>query len=66
MNKNLFKKIMFGVAAFASAMTISSCSQGACSPESNGGVSLKIVAPYQYPAGIPVTAYLTMYNTSKT
>lgn len=52
-----------GVALLAS---LAACSgSGSCPPNgSNGDLSLKIEAPAQYPAGIAVTAYLTMTNTS--
>lgn len=58
-------KNLAGVAILAS---LTACSgTGNCPPDSNGGtLSLKLTAPDQYPAGrpTPITAYLTMTNTS--
>lgn len=43
----------------------SACSgKGVCQPDNSNELSLSITAPNQYPAGIPVTAYLTIQNTS--
>ncbi len=51
-------------------VSLAACSgSGSCPPSTNGGgsnseLSLAITAPDQYPAGVAVTAYLTMTNTS--
>lgn len=63
MKKNTLKNIV-GALALAS---LAACSgSGSCPPgqSPNGELSLAITAPNQYPAGVAVTAYLTMTNTS--
>lgn len=58
--------------AVLSASLISCGGGGSCAPGSNGSnpaptpgtLSLTLTAPNQYPAGVAVTAYLTMTNTS--
>ncbi|MDD3267039.1 MAG: hypothetical protein PHC75_07675 [Burkholderiales bacterium] len=46
--------------------SLSSCGNGDCKPDNNSSANLllKLVAPYEYPSGVAVTAYLTIYNTS--
>lgn len=50
-----------------SAIVLSACSGvGSCpTGDANLPISLQLTAPNQYPAGIPVTAYLTLTNTSQ-
>ena len=63
MKRNIIKNIV-GAVALAS---LAACSgSGSCPPGQtpNGQLSLAITAPNQYPAGVAVTAYLTMTNTS--
>ncbi len=58
---NIFKNIA-GALALA---TLAACGDsGSCPPGQSGELSLAITAPNQYPAGVAVTAYLTMTNTS--
>lgn len=66
---NNIKKYTIAIAT-ATAVLLSACGgTGSCPPDgSNGGKlpTLKLTAPNQYPAGLssPITAYLTMTNTS--
>ncbi len=58
------------VAAFSCIIFLASCGQGgSCNTSGSSGslgqLSLALTAPNQYPAGIPVTAYLTITNTSQ-
>lgn len=71
-NKSISISISISIRNIAGALALASlagCSgSGSCAPTTAGSVSnlsLKIEAPMQYPAGVPVTAYLTMTNTSK-
>ena len=66
--KNIFRTI--GISLLG-AMLLSSCGGGGtcagCTPTQTpaGDITLTLTAPNQYPAGIAVTAYLTMTNTSQ-
>ena len=65
MKNNIFRNIA-GALALA---TLAACGgSGSCPPNggSSGDLTLKLTAPNQYPAGMPtpITAYLTMTNTS--
>lgn len=53
-----------GLAIIGSSLI--SCGNGTCEPKSNndGNLSLTLTAPNEYPAGVAVTAYLTIKNTS--
>lgn len=58
-------KLKYLAADGVTALVLSACGQGNCPPNGVvGDLTLAINAPSQYPAGIPVTAYLTMTNTS--
>lgn len=63
------KKLKYVASALALA-TLAGCSgTGSCPPNGGGNtddLTLKLTAPNQYPAGVPspITAYLTMTNTS--
>jgi hypothetical protein len=61
--KNKYLKNLAGAVALA---TLAACGgSGSCPPNgASGNLTLKIEAPTQYPAGVAVTAYLTMTNTS--
>lgn len=60
-----FKNIKNGLLAGLSAAILSACSGGICTTNGNGGdLSLKITAPSQYPAGVPLTITLKLTNTS--
>ncbi len=63
--KTKYLKNLAGALALA---TLAACGgSGSCPPGTNltpGNLTLKIEAPTQYPAGVAVTAYLTMTNTS--
>lgn len=55
--------------SFLAAMLLSSCGGGgSCTgcATTSGELTLALSAPNQYPAGVAVTAYLTMTNTSAT
>ena len=70
--KNLWVK---SLAVLGIALALAGCSSGGsckgCNPPTPaptpapGNLSLALTAPNQYPAGIPVTAYLTITNTSQ-
>ncbi len=67
----LFTKGVFRalVVSFLAAMLLSSCGGGgSCTgcATTSGELTLALSAPNQYPAGVAVTAYLTMTNTSAT
>lgn len=59
-------KCVYGVFSLLILMSvISSCSSGVCnSNNSDGPVTFSIDNPAQYPAGVPITAYLVITNTS--
>ncbi len=67
---NLFTKNTFRNFALSmlSAAVLSACGGAGsctnCNTTPSGTLSLSIAAPSQYPAGVAVTAYLTMTNTS--
>lgn len=56
------KRAALGVAA--AALVACGSGTGDCPPGQNGNLTLSLTAPNQYPAGVAVTAYLTMTNTS--
>lgn len=58
------KKFLKFIVVFLCSLTLFSCGNGNCPPNNNDNLLLKLVAPSEYPAGIAVTAYLTIYNTS--
>ncbi len=64
--KNTFRNLalaVLGAAALSACGGAGSCV--GCAPVTPAGdVTLKLTAPNQYPAGVAVTAYLTMTNTS--
>ena len=64
--KNTFRNlalVVLGAAALSACGGAGSCV--GCAPVTPAGdVTLKLTAPNQYPAGVAVTAYLTMTNTS--
>lgn len=67
--KSKYIKNLLGALALVSLAACSgsgSCPPGANSGGSTGGVTLKLTAPNQYPAGLPTPtiAYVTMTNTS--
>lgn len=63
--KNTLRNLALSV---LSAAVLSACggagSCTSCTTTPSGNLTLKIEAPTQYPAGVAVTAYLTMTNTS--
>ena len=60
------KKIKYLAFAGLTAAVLSACGGGACTPSpAPSDLTLTISASSQYPAGVAVTAYLTMTNTSK-
>ncbi|MBX9867349.1 MAG: hypothetical protein K2Y14_10570 [Burkholderiales bacterium] len=64
--KNTFRNLalaVLGAAALSACGGAGSCASCAVTPA--GDVTLSLTAPNQYPAGIAVTAYLTMTNTSQ-
>ena len=64
--KNIFRNLALfalGAAALSACGGAGSCSTCAPTP-TPGSLTLSIEAPSQYPAGVAVTAYLTMTNTS--
>lgn len=72
-NNNFYRSLLVKIktiknlAGVALLATLAACSgSGSCPPNSSGELSLKLTAPDQYPAGraYPITAYLTMSNTS--
>lgn len=62
-----FKTVKRYLSITTTAVMLSACSGvGSCpSGDANLPISLQLTAPNQYPAGIPVTAYLTLTNTSQ-
>lgn len=67
---SLFRRIKYyTVSIVAASILLVSCGGGSCpsvgpNPPPSANLSLQLTAPNQYPAGVPVTAYLTIKNTS--